>query len=345
MNVLVTGHNGYIASALVPLLHAFGYRVVGLDNYLFEGCVFGPAVTDIPAYRLDVRDVEIEHLQGFDAVIHLAGLCNDPLGYLNPTCTYEINHRAAVRLATLAKAAGVRRFLFSSSCSNYGASDGELLSEDAPFSPVTPYGISKVRAERDLARIGDDDFSVVSLRNATAYGPSPKLRGDLVVNNLVGYAVTTGEVLLKSDGTAWRPLVHIADIARAFVAVLQAPTAPFHHQVFNVGSTAENYRVRDVAELVRDLIPGTSVRYATDSHRDVRSYRVDCSRIEALRGYGPVGTVRDGILELHQAYVMNRLTPAAFLGPRYSRVQHVRRLQAMGRLDANLRWVGEPAYR
>jgi nucleoside-diphosphate-sugar epimerase len=339
MNVLVTGHNGYIGSVLVPMLLAAGHRVVGLDSYLFAACLFGSDVPDVPAWWLDIRDVQPEHLAGFDAVIHLAGLSNDPLADLNPELTNEINYLASVRLARLAKEAGVSRFVFSSSCSIYGAAGDDLVTEEAPCRPLTPYGISKVKAEEKIAALADSRFSPIILRNATAYGVSPRLRGDLVVNNLVGYASTTGTVLLKSDGTAWRPLVHVADIARAFLGMLQAPRERVHNQVFNVGRTEENYRIRDVAALVREIVPGCTVGYAAGASADQRCYRVDCSKLAAtLPECVPQWTVRQGIEQLYQAYRQQRLTAEEFLGPRYLRIEYIKQLLSAGYLDETLRW-------
>lgn len=338
MRVLVTGHNGYIGCSLVPLLQRAGHEVVGLDSYLYERCTFGDDVPDPPAIRRDVRDVEIGDLEGFDAVIHLAAISNDPVGDLAPDVTYEINHRAASRLAELAKRAGVERFLFSSSCSLYGAAGDDFLDESAAFNPVTPYGESKVLAEQDMRALADDDFSPSYLRNATAYGLSPRLRGDLVVNNLAAYAYTTGEVLLKSDGSPWRPLVHIEDIARAFLAILEAPRELVHDEAFNVGRTEENYQIRDVGSIVEEVIPDSRVAYADGASPDIRNYRVDCDKLaRTLPAFQPRWTVRDSVEELLAAFVRHGLEYEDFLSRRFMRIRHVRELQREGGLDERLR--------
>jgi len=339
MRVLVTGHDGYIGTVLVPMLIDAGHDVVGLDNFLFEECTFGPDVVQPPALRMDVRDVAAADLEGFEAVLHLAAISNDPLGNLNPDTTYDINHRAASHLAKEAKKAGVTRFVFSSSCSLYGRAGDDFLDEDADFNPVTPYGESKVLAEADMRKLADDDFSPTYLRNATAYGVSSRLRGDLVVNNLVGYAMTTGDVLIKSDGTPWRPLVHIEDISRAALAVLEAPRELVHNEAFNVGSTAENYTIREVAEIISEVTGAPATFADGTGEPDTRSYRADCSKLaETLPAAVPQWTVKRGAEELARTYAEWGMTFEDFTGPRGLRIKRVRELQDAGVLDAELRW-------
>jgi len=338
MKVLVTGHNGYIGAVLVPMLLDAGHDVTGLDSYLFADCTLGEDVLDPPALRMDVRDARAEHLEGFDAVIHLAGLSNDPLGDLSPDTTYDINHRAAVHLAHEAKQAGVSRYLFSSTCSVYGAAGSDFLDESAEFNPVTPYGRSKVMAENEIAALADDGFSPTFPRSATAYGASARLRGDLVVNNLVGFTFTTGEVLIKSDGTPWRPLVHIEDISRAFLAMLHAPRELVHNEAFNVGRTDENYQVREVADIVEEIVPGGRVVYADGGGPDLRCYRVNCDKLaRMLPEYRPQWTVRRGIEELYDAFREHELTVEQLTGS-LLRVKRIVELQEAGLVDAGLRW-------
>jgi nucleoside-diphosphate-sugar epimerase len=342
MRILVTGHHGYIGSVMVGVLTQGGHEVTGLDAYFYEGCNFGPEPAPVPAVRKDIRDVVPSDLHGFDAVVHLAALSNDPLGCIDESCTYDINYRGSVRLAEAAKAAGVRRFLFASSCSLYGAAGNAMLDETASFNPITAYGRSKVLVERDVSKLADSTFTPVFLRNATAYGLSPRLRADIVVNNLVGLAYSTGEVLIQSDGTPWRPLVHVLDISRAFLAVLEAPREAVHNEAFNVGSSDENYQIRDVADIVRSVVPGCVVSYAEGGGPDPRCYRVSCEKLTRhVPGFRTEWSVRRGAEELYAGFVKTGLTADVFAG--YVRLRRVQELLASGHLDEKLRANAAPA--
>jgi nucleoside-diphosphate-sugar epimerase len=345
VRVLVTGHRGYIGTILAPILAAAGHDVVGIDSDLYRRCTFGPErrVEAVESIEKDIRDIDWEDLVGFDAIAHLAALSNDPLGALDERLTYEINHEASVRLAEQAKRARVPRFLFSSSCSNYGASGGtESLDEEADLQPLTAYGISKVLVERDVAALADDSFSPTFLRNATVYGISPRLRLDIVVNNLVAWAFTTGEVRLSSDGTAWRPLVHLEDVSRAFLAVLDAPRELVHAEAFNVGDTLQNYQVRDVAEIVADVVPDSRVQFAPGASADARNYRVSCAKLADTLGFETVWDVRKGVREHYEAYREARLTLVDLEGPRYQRLREINRLLDAREVDETLRFDRRP---
>jgi nucleoside-diphosphate-sugar epimerase len=339
MRVLVTGHKGYIGTVMVPMLLGAGHDVVGLDSDLFRQCTFAPGIHEISELGLDLRDVEVKHLDGFDAIFHLGALSNDPLGDLNPQITYDINHAASVRLARLAKEAGVARFLYSSSCSSYGQAGDALVDETANLNPITAYAISKVRVEQDVAKLADDRFSPTFLRNATAYGVSPRLRFDLVLNNLVAWAFAQGRVHIKSDGTPWRPIVHIEDISRAFLAVLSAPRETIHNQALNVGRTEENYRIRDLAAIVQAVVPGSRIEYAKDGGPDPRCYRVDFGKIHRLLPeFKPQWNARRGAEELYTAYREAGLVIDDCEGPRFKRIDHLKYLMASNRVDNTLRW-------
>jgi nucleoside-diphosphate-sugar epimerase len=339
MKVLVTGSQGYIGTILVPILIQKGHEVIGFDTDYYQRCTFSGKVFDNDFIKKDIRDVQREEIEGVDAIIHLAGLSNDPLGDYRPDLTKDINEKASVRLAVLAKEVGIKRFLFASSCSNYGSAGSDFLDETAPFNPVTPYGISKVQVEAALSEMSDDDFSPTYLRASTAYGLSPRLRFDLVANNLTAWAFTTGRVYLKSDGSPWRPIVHVEDIAQAYIAVLHAPRDVIHNEAFNVGTTPENYQIKEIAEIVKEIVPNCRIDYAPDAGPDKRCYRVNCDKIaRCLHEFKPQWTARRGIEQLYEEYKKVGLTLEEFEGPKFMRIAHVKQLIDGGNLDEDLKW-------
>jgi len=341
MRLLVTGHKGYVGTVMVPMLQAEGYEIVGLDSDFYASPKLDEAIQDVPYIRKDIRDIESSDLRGFDAVIHLAALSNDPLGYFNPEITYSINHHASAKLAKLAKKVGVQRFLFASSCSVYGASDGKMMTEESNTNPVTPYGVSKLRAEESIRKLADSKFSPTFMRPATAYGVSTMIRSDLVLNNLVGWAYLTDKVWMKSDGTPWRPIVHIEDFSRAFIAALNAPRDLVHNEVFNVGTTEENYQMRDLAEIVQQTVPDSRIEYAKDAGPDRRNYRADCSKLaQTLPKFKPQWNARKGAKEIYDEIKKSGLTSIKeFEGPPYNRIVQIKQLINTGSLDKNLRWI------
>jgi len=343
MKVLLTGSRGYIGTVMAPMLLKAGHEVQGVDTDYYRRSTFGSWKESIPTIVKDTRALEFSDLKGFDAVIHLAALSNDPLGDLNPNLTYDINHKASVHIATLAKQAGVGRYLLASSCSNYGAAGDSPVNEDAPLNPVTAYGESKVMSERDIIKLADGSFSPVFLRPATAYGVSPRLRFDIVLNNLVAWAFTSGKIMMKSDGTPWRPIVHIEDISRAFIAALEAPRDAVHGQAFNVGRNDQNFRIREIAEIVRDTVPGCELAFAEGAGPDTRNYRADFTKIATtLPNFKPQWDARKGAKQLYEAYQAIGLKLEDFEGPRYRRIDQIKSLMASGNLATDLRWISQP---
>ena len=339
MRILVTGHRGYIGTVMVPMVRRAGHEVLGIDSDLYRNSVYGEAPTGFDELIKDIRDVEKEDLAGVDAIIHLAGLSNDTLGDLNPTLTYEINHAASVRLAGMAKELGIGRFVFASSCSNYGAAGDRVQDETGHLNPVSPYAKSKVMVETDLAQMADDRFSPVFMRNATAYGISPRIRFDLVLNNLTAWGYTTGKILLKSDGTPWRPLVHIEDISLAAIAAAESPRDVVHNQAFNVGLDSENYQMRDLAAIVRDTVPDCEIAFAEGAEPDKRNYRVSFAKYrDAFPDHPLRWNARRGAAQIYESYRAHGLGKDEYEGPRFRRIAQLRQLLDSGQLDDTLRW-------
>ena len=343
MRVCVTGHEGYIGSVLTRMLLGAGHDVTGIDaGYYSQTYLRGYEPPALPAERtrrVDIRDIEASDLEGIDAVIHLAALCNDPVGDLDADWTYDINHRASVRLAHLARDAGVQRFVLSSSCSLYGdAGTEEELTENTTPHPLTPYAASKAQSEEDISALAGDGFTPVYLRNGSVYGLSPRLRADIVLNNLVCWAVTTGEVVMYTDGSPWRPLVHVEDVSRVFMAMLDAPRETVHNQVFNVGRSAENYQVRQLAAIVSETVAGSRVTLVPHAGGDTRDYRVSFAKLEAaLPDLELAWTAQRGAAEVRDGLQAAAVTSDQFQGPDFTRLARLKELIDGGAVDGTLR--------
>jgi len=339
-NILVTGHDGFIGTLLVNLLNRKGYGVTGIDTGFFgPECRLYTQENKVKTIKKDLRELEEKDLEGIDAVCHLAALSNDPLGQVNPDLTYDINYKASVRLAELSKKAGVSKFIYSSSCSMYGVAGDEALDESAEFNPVTAYAKSKVMTEQQVLPMGNKDFSVTSLRNSTAYGASSKLRLDLVVNNLVGWAMVTGQIKILSDGTPWRPIVHAEDIARAFIAVIDAPAERVNKEAFNVGIDSENYRIKEIAEIIGQIIPGCEIVITGEHGSDSRSYRVDFGKIKRqLPEFKPEWNLKTGVQQLQNHYLKYKMNDEKFNGRYFIRLKQIQHLLETKSVDDRLYW-------
>lgn len=346
MHILITGNQGFIGPVLARLAREAGHKTTGLDIGYFETCVSSLTPDILPDRQIvrDIRDVRPDDLEGVDAVIHLAGLSNDPMGALNPDLTYDINLEATARLGELARDAGVSRFIFASSCSIYGAAGNEgALDETAAFNPVSAYAISKVRSEERLSALANEHFSPVFMRNATAYGVSPRTRFDLVVNNLSGWAHTAGIIKVMSDGTPWRPLVHIEDISRAALAAATAPREVIHNQAFNVGRNDANYQVRDIAEAVKAAFPAANLEITGETGGDPRSYKVDFTKaLTKLPGFAPQWTLEKGVEEIARFLKDNGLSDGTFDNRLFIRLKQLKYGLDSGALDASLRRTEKP---
>lgn len=319
---------------------AAGIQVTGCDINLFDRAGFAPAgdIPDVPNLGKDIRDLTAADLEGFDAVVHLAALSNDPLGQLRPGLTQQINHEGTINVARAAKEAGVGRFVFASSCSNYGKAGADMIDENGQLNPQTDYGRSKVLAERDLKPLADDGFCPVFLRFATAYGASPKMRFDIVLNNLVAHAYTSGRILMMSDGTPWRPIIHVEDMARAFVAAIEADADAIRGEAFNVCRTENNYQIKDLAEIVAEVVPDAKIEYAAEAGPDNRSYRVSSAKIEkAIPGFEPQWDAKKGAVQLYEAVKAADLKVEDFEGRKYKRLAQLEALVDEGRLDGDFR--------
>jgi len=340
--ILVTGNAGYIGMVMTRFLRDRSYEVVGLDSMYYGGCELYPEeVLPNKQIRKDIRELEYDDLDGVSAVIHLAALSNDPLGEINPSLTDDINFKASLRLAQMAKERGVERYILSSSCSMYGiASDNSPLTETGELNPITAYAKAKVKAEKEIAKLADDSFHPVFMRNATVYGVSPSLRLCLVVNNLVAWAYLTGKVAIMSDGTPWRPIIHVEDLCRAFAAALEAPVENIHNQALNVGLDQENFQVKDIAIQVEKIVPRCTLEILNKTGPDERTYRVDFSKITiVLPDFRPQWNLQKGILELYEAYKRFGLVEQDLHSSKYFRVRWIKQLLENRFLDTELRFM------